>query len=171
MHPSVPAMWRAYLATLGETPETTARPLSTWHFCDNQADADALVELVLRGRKRATAASVAFYESRHEPRPRPGDAHVVTDWAGVARCVVRTTSVEVVPFEEVSAAHAAAEGEGDLSLDYWRRVHHDYYLRELEGTGVSFDERLPVVCEGLELVYPPAAAEDVRIERYQAFSG
>ena len=154
-------MWRAYrehraLGAAGapgaELPE---EPPSAWHFCDNAEDADACAALVLAGRKRATAPSRWGLEARGEPLPRPGDLHVVTDWSGVARCVIRTTAVEVVPVRDVTAAHAAAEGEGDGSLAFWRRVHRAYYERELAGTPYVPRDDMPVVCEQFEVVFPP----------------
>lgn len=151
---SVLSMWRAYLASVGEVDEGAGRPPSSWHFCDNEADANACVELVRRGIKTATAPSLWHFELRDEPLPKPGDLHVVTDWAGEAQCVIRTVSVEIVPFNEVSAEHAAAEGEGDRSLAFWRRVHWDYYHRELEGSPFTPREDMPIVCERFQMVYP-----------------
>jgi uncharacterized protein YhfF len=156
MHPSVPAMWGAYLATLGNPSGVARRPLSAWHFCDNEQDADECARLVLSGLKRATAPSLWYFESRNEPLPQVGDVHVVTNWAGEAQCVIRTTQVQIVPFREVTEEHAAAEGEGDRTLAWWRRVHWGYYHRELEGTAFQPREDMPIVCERFERVFPPA---------------
>jgi|GEM_PF-2082915 len=57
-----------------------------WHFCDNQADADELAELVVAGFKRATAGALWSYEAEDEPLPQIGDLSVITDWSGAARC-------------------------------------------------------------------------------------
>lgn len=65
--------------------------------------------------------------------------------------MIRTTRVEIVPFDQVTAEHAAAEGEG-RSLDFWRRVHWPYYQRELEGTRYSPTKDMPIVCEYFEVV-------------------
>lgn len=150
-------MWRAYLATLGETPESFSGQLSSWHFTDNPADADELVELVKRGRKTATSPSLAYFESRGEPLPRPGDLHVVTNWAGEAQCVIRTTDVSIVPFGDITAEYAAIEGEGDGSLAYWREVHWRYYQRELAAFGRAPTQDMPIVCERFEVVFPEGA--------------
>ena len=154
MKESVLKMWHSALQIIGESPATTARPLSSWHFCDNQHDADECADLARRGIKRATATSLWWFEANALPLPQIGDMHVVTDWAGEAQCVLRTASVETVPFNEVTAEHAAAEGEGDKSLEFWRRVHWEYYHRELAGSGRTPRPDMPVVCERFELVYP-----------------
>lgn len=116
--------------------------------------ADELVELVLNGDKRATAGALWSYEEEGEPVPRAGDYSVVLDGAGRARCVIRTTSVDVVPFSEIDDDFAAAEGEGDLSLDSWRRDHWHFFTVELAALGRSPEPDMPVVCERFELVYP-----------------
>jgi uncharacterized protein YhfF len=149
---TIEELWAAFVEARPELagPETR---YSAWHFCDNQADADELVELVLAGRKRATAGDLWSYEAEDEPLPRPGDLSVVTDWSGAGRCVIRTTSVEVVPFEEVSEDFAAAEGEGDGTLAFWRRAHWAAFSRELEGGERAPRQDMPVVCERFELVF------------------
>ena len=150
--PSVEELWAAFLAARPDVvgPEDT---FTAWHFCDNQADADELADLVVAGRKRATAGALWSYEAEGEPLPRVGDFSVITDWSGAARCVIRTTSVEVVPFDEVTEEFAATEGEGDGSLAFWRDAHWAAFSRELEGTGRSPQPDMPVVCERFEVVY------------------
>lgn len=150
---SVRDMWRRYLESIGETPESTERTYQSWHFCDNQADADELADLVLAGTKRATASSLWFFEEVGEAVPKPGDLDVVIDWSGIARCVIQTTRVDLVPYLEVSEEFAAVEGEGDGSLDYWRRVHWPYYQRELKPFGRRPEPDMPIVCQRFEVVF------------------
>jgi uncharacterized protein YhfF len=151
--PTGQELWAAFTEARPDLagPDT---PHTSWHFCDNQADADELAELVLAGRKRATAGVLWSYEAEEEPLPSPGDLSVVTDWGGSGRCVIRTTAVEVVAFDEVTADFAATEGEGDGSLAYWREAHRAAFSRELEGTGRSLQPDTPVVCERFEVVFP-----------------
>ena len=131
-HDSVMQIWRSYLQTLDETPEDTQKTFTSWHFCDNEADANECLDLVLRGVKRATAPALAWLRDEGIPVPRPGDLSVVTDGDGVAHCIIRTTRVDIVPLAEVRASHAAAEGEGDGSLDDWHRIHRPFYQREAQ---------------------------------------
>lgn len=118
-------------------------------FGDNPEMADELASLVVAGTKTATAAALADYESADEPLPRSGDLFIVLDGAGAPRALIRTTGVRVVPFDEVDAAHAAAEGEGDGSLEFWRAGHRAYFERT-----VGFSEDMPVVLEQFEVLYP-----------------
>lgn len=76
-------------------------------------------------------------------------------WQGRALCVIETSSVEIVPYDQVGEAFAAIEGEGNGSLRYWREVHWAYFGRQAMRIGGEADPRMPVVCEQFEVVYPP----------------
>ena len=148
---SIPRLWAKYMASLGEH---GSRPLpAVWHFCDNEFDADACAALVLAGRKRATAPSLWFFESRGLVPPTVGTIDIVTNWQGVAQCIIRTTAVQTIPFGDVTAEHARLEGEGDGSLESWRAVHWAYYQRELSGTEFTPTEDMPIVCQYFEVVF------------------
>ena len=150
-HPSVLRLWRAYCTATDRAPATPCPP--AWHFCDNEADANELAALVCAGVKRATTPSVWELEAAGCPLPEPGDLNIVTTWDGIAQCIIRTTDVEVVSFDAVTAAHAAGEGEGDGSLAYWRRTHWAYYQRVLADTPHTPSPDMPVVCEHFEGVH------------------
>lgn len=115
---------------------------------------DALAELVLNGVKTATASAYPLYALEREPLPKEGEYSVILNAKNEAVCVTRTTKVSVVPFREVSAAHAFREGEKDRSLDSWRTIHRDFFSREMNAAGLTFDEEMPVVCEEFLRVYP-----------------
>ena len=100
-----------------------------WAFGDSPALADELASLVIYGKKRGTCCSLASFQG--EARAvKPGDYHIVLDGRGEAACVIRTLSLTLVRFSEVSAEQAALEGEGDLSLAYWRSAHREFFERE-----------------------------------------
>lgn len=152
LDPSVPVLWNAYLQQADGAPPTPM-PLA-WHFCDNEAEANECAGLVLAGRKRATTPSLKYFETRRLALPKVGDLEIVTDWDGVAQCIIRTTAVDIVRFCDVTAEYAALEGEGDGSLIYWRAVHWGYYRRELRDTDHEPQEDMPLVCQRFEVVFP-----------------
>jgi len=149
--PSVQAFWRAFEAFTGA--ERFSRFYEAFHFADTEAAADSLAELVLRGRKRATAGLVWSFEAVAQPLVRPGSLSVVTDWTGKPLCIIETTYVEVVPFQNVSALFASIEGEGDGSLEYWREAHWAYFGRECVRLGKEPSLAMPVACEQFNVVY------------------
>lgn len=146
---------RAAVVT-GMTAEATLPP-PAWAFGDNPRLADELLELVLAGTKTATAALLAELERDGEPVPQPGDLSILLDGSGQPRALIRTTSVEVLPFGAVTEDQAHAEGEDDRSLASWRREHERYFRLVLAGTGTSFSNYLPVAFERFELLYPQAS--------------
>lgn len=153
MQRSAMELWQEFLSSGKAPPGLAIAPVSAWHFCDQQEDADLCSELVLAGRKTATAPALWELQARGEQLPRVGDHHVVTTWDGIAQCVIRTVEVKVVPFNEVPAAHAAAEGEEDGSLAHWRATHWAYYTRVLSGTAFEPAEDMPIVCERFTVVF------------------
>ena len=70
---------------------------------------------------------------------------------GRPACVIETVVVEIVPFEDVSAEFAA--GEGEASLESWRRAHWAYFGRECARLGREPTPTMPVVCERFKVVY------------------
>lgn len=150
--PEIQPFWAAFVAAIGRDP--TDCFCEAFHFYDEPEGADALAELVRRGRKRATASLLWVYEAEQRPWPKPGALSVVTRFNGQPVCVIETAQVDVTPFADVDAAFAAAEGEGDGSLGYWRNAHWPYFARECARIGRTPDVRMPVVCERFVVVYP-----------------
>ncbi|NPC54108.1 ASCH domain-containing protein [Caenimonas soli] len=143
--------WNEFHATVGG--DVLARFYEAFHFDDNEPSANALAQLVLAGTKRATAGLVWSFEADNKRPPKRGDLSVVTNWQGEPLCVIETKAVATVPFEEVGEEFAAAEGEGDGSLRYWREAHWAYFGRECKRIGRVPDLRMPVFCEQFEVVY------------------
>ena len=141
-------LWAAYQAAHPDAGED----YEPWAYGD---DPDALAELTRTGVKTATASAGPLYELEGEPLPTSGEYSVILNSRGEAVCVIRTTRVYTVPFDRVSEEQAFREGEGDRSLEYWRRVHEDFFRAELEEAGLAFSPEMPVVCEEFEVVYPP----------------
>ncbi|MGJ7509448.1 ASCH domain-containing protein [Variovorax sp. GT1P44] len=150
---SIAMFWAAFCTEVGE--DCSARFLEAFHFDDNEPSANELADLVLADVKRATASLVWSLESAGRSPPRPGALSVVTYWDGTPACVIETLQVEVMPFEQVNAEFAAAEGEGDGSLAYWRRVHWAYFGRECARVGRQPSLAMPVACERFNVVYRP----------------
>ena len=113
-----------------------------------------LAELVISGRKTATASLAAVNELKPDESPVPDGLSVVTDLQGEPLCVIQTTEIRHLPFEKVDARFAHDEGEGDRSLEYWREVHWRYFTREARDLGLDFDDQSLVCCERFKLLFP-----------------
>lgn len=131
----------------------TARFYGAGHFDDNETSANELAHLVVAGRKRATAGLLWAFDQDGKQLPCAGALSIITDWGGRPVCVIETTGIGIVPFDQVDADFAAAEGEGDGSLAHWRAAHWAYFGRECARLGRSPDLTMPVVCEHFRVIY------------------
>ncbi len=125
-------------------------PYEAWAFGEAP---DKLADLVVSGIKTATCSAYDLYQLEQEPLPQKGDYSVILNSKDEAVCIIKTVRVYVSEFNKVSADHAYKEGEGDRSLDYWRKVHENFLINELAAVHKSFDENTKVVCEEFEVVY------------------
>lgn len=136
-----------------------------WAFGAEPEQADELLGLVLEGIKTATAASFWDHQWTGDPIPEPGQLNIVLDGSGDPRALIETTDVQIIPFNEVGVDHARAEGEGDRSLEYWRRVHQEFWAEHSQNPR-KFQPDMPVVCERFRLLWPtgthqnPSASND-----------
>lgn len=147
----IESLWDDFLK---ENPENVIKktPVS-FYFCDNEKDANECAELVVKGIKQATATSLWWYEKNNETLPKIGDQYIVTDWDGNARAIIEITKVSPTPYKEINAEFAKIEGEGDKSLEYWRKVHKAYYTREMEPYGEEFNVDMIIICEHFKTIY------------------
>jgi uncharacterized protein YhfF len=53
----------------------------------------------------------------------------------------------------VDAGFARDEGEGNLSLNYWREAHRTFFSRTLPKIDKEFSEEMPLVCERFRLIH------------------
>ena len=144
-------MWGDYLDAHLE--DAFAEAPKTIHFCDNEKDANECAELVKKGVKKATSPSLLGFQYRDEKLPKIGDFMVITNWAGKAQCIVRTTAVRLKPYFSIDREYTRLEGKRNKSLDYWKKAHWDFYTRELEPFGRVPRESMIVICQEFEKVF------------------
>ncbi len=122
-------------------------------YGDGPEMSDRLLALIRSGPKRATTGLLWEYEALNEALPMVGSLELVTDVDDHPQLVTRTVDVKVMPFNQVTADFAAKEGEGDRSLEYWQRVHWDFFSRVCEQLGRTSSEDMPVVCTEFDVVH------------------
>jgi uncharacterized protein YhfF len=138
------------LATLGIP--LPPGPVYTDRFGDSAELSEALLALVATGPKRAGTSLLWACEINQQPLPAVGAIEITVDHLNQPALVTRHLSVHVVPFNQVSAAYAAIEGEGDGSLEYWREAHWACFGRACARIGREPTEEMPVVCCVFELL-------------------
>ncbi|TFG50301.1 MAG: ASCH domain-containing protein [Anaerolineales bacterium] len=143
----------SYLQTLSPVDRHRYKNFEAYYFCLDEKNANICASLVLQGEKRATASLLWWYEVENEPLPEVGNLSVITNWEGVPQCIIETTSVEVKPFNEVSPEFAFEEGEGDKSLENWKKDHWKFFSLECEEIGREPSEEMPVILEKFKVIY------------------
>jgi uncharacterized protein YhfF len=152
--PILQQYWQAFVDSRPGEADSDPQGYDAWGFGNTPEMADGLGELVRLGVKTATASLAWWYEAEGEAYPRVGSFNVILDGRRQPICIVQTTEVVELPFNQVDAAHAFEEGEGDRSLAFWRRVHWDFFSAECRELGREPSEDMPVVCEKFRRVYP-----------------
>lgn len=108
--------------------------------------ADELLALIIEGKKTASCESLQAMEKDNIPLPKVGDKYMLLDGRQKPAAVIETVAVTICRFDEVDETFARAEGEGDLSYEYWRQGHKDYFSRN-----GGFSEDMKLVCERFRL--------------------
>ncbi|MFP4479039.1 MAG: ASCH domain-containing protein [Candidatus Izemoplasmatales bacterium] len=146
----IKVFWDNFLKDTQRDLKTTY--IEVFHFELTEKLAKELLDLVLAGKKKATAASLKSYEISQEPIPKPGDLSIVTDFNGNPKCVIETTKVQIIPFNEMTYEICKREGEDD-SLESWKQGHKRFYEAEGKMMGYKFSEDLLVCFEDFEMIY------------------
>ena len=114
--------------------------------------ADELAQLIIAGKKTATCSGYDFYLWDNELLPAIGLYTIILNSKDEPVAIIKTTDVQVMPMNEVPLEFIVAEGEGDLSYEYWWEGHKHFFTRELAEYGKEFSEDMLLVCEWFELV-------------------
>lgn len=164
LKPAEDAFWKGYLAGLpaGRGPR---KPFVEAAFAGTRETTDGLIRLYRSGRKTAGSGLVADFKTAGDPLPKAGNYWIILDGRRRPRLLVRTVRVEFNLFAEIPAAVARAEGEGDLSVSSWKKIHRKAYLPFLAKWGIEDLERAEVVTEHFEILRPPRRGPTSRRER------
>jgi uncharacterized protein YhfF len=140
--------FQEFLQKTGKDPQTTFR--DSYYFGHTQEMADELLELVLSGKKRATAGCFLAYLP--EELPNVGDYYILIDWDKNPRCVIEVTQVTIIPFNEMTFDICSREGE-DECLETWKEGHRRFFTLDAAAVGYEFTEDALVVFEDFAVVY------------------
>lgn len=117
-----------------------------WQMGDSPELASELANLIKKGIKTASCGSFASYQ-QEESAPRIGSYNIILDGQNVPVCVIRLVSLQLVRFCDINEELARKEGEGDLSLEYWKKEHQRFFIRE-----GHFSEDMELIAEEFEVV-------------------
>ena len=135
-------------------------PVRADGYGDSPELSESLLALIREGRKRAGTSLLWSIEAENGAIPRVGEIEIVVDHRNEPSLITSITRVEVLAFSQVTPEYAAIEGEGDGSLEYWRKAHWAFFSRECKRIGREPSLSMPVVCAVFEVlnVLPHEAA-------------
>lgn len=142
-----------WLAFTNENPIFKNEKYDAWCFGGGKESANALAKLVHDNIKTATTSAFELYAIEKTPLPPIRGLNIILDANNNAICITETTKVYVCRYNEVTVEHALLEGEGNKSLEYWKRVHRTFFTKVMNEINKSFDEDMRVVCEEFKVIY------------------
>ena len=163
MSTNVERYWNQYLSSIPRGQEQPGRYVESFSFGFTAADALAIAQLVVNGTKTATGSVLWSYEADKKPLPSVGDTWIVTAGIDIPVCIIKTTEVRIIPFDEVTADYAWEGGEEDRGLASWREIYWEYIERECQRIGLGPNSKAPLVMERFRVVY----AEPLRVGNEQ----
>lgn len=113
---------------------------------------DALVTMIMAGKKTAVFVPLATYNIDGEPVPVTGELYLVFDRNQNPRCVIELESVNVIPFCEVTWEMAKKEGE-DENFEQWQQKMQEYLEDEGSIVGFDFKKDLLLVYQTFKCIY------------------
>jgi uncharacterized protein YhfF len=153
LKPAEQEFWNRYLATLDtKEREIAERSWVEANMAGSREITDALLALYLAGKKDAGSGLVKDYETMQDPLPKVGNHWIILDSNERPLCLVRTRKVEIHKFSEIPSYVAEAEGEGDLSVAYWKEAHASFFSPFLKRWGVGRLEEAEVVVEFFDVL-------------------
>ncbi len=152
-NPNMEKYWNSFLATLPSDSPYHGKTYVAEGFGDNPELADELGALILLGIKTGTCSAVWEWEAEGNPIPEVGLISITLNGNGDPICILETTQITLRRFNEVDEDFARSEGEGDLTLRYWREAHTNFFSRVLPKFGKEFTEDMPLVCERFQVIY------------------
>lgn len=150
MNKQVKIFWNQFLKHTNHPIDTKC--FEIFYFGHTKQTAHSLAKLVLSGKKTATTSCIYQYQDVHTSYPTVGDLSIVTDFAGHPLCVIETTQVITLPFNEMTYELCKREGEDD-TLESWKKSHTNFFTAIGKDLNFEFTEELEIIFEDFVVVY------------------
>ena len=144
--------WNHYIEILAEK-DKPINPHIEAAVAGNIKITDDLITLYLIGKKTAGSSILEDFENAEEPIPQIGNYWIILDSKKKPKLIVKTKRIALNKFKDVPIEIAVAEGEGDLSLAYWKKTHSDIYAPEIGKWRIENINEATVITEFFEIVY------------------
>ena len=147
------AYWQQFLDALPRGSSSPDRYLEFFSFGYLPEHGRSIGDLILDGKKTATADILWRRESVGLQTPSIGDLSIFHDGFESPMGVIETTEVEIVPFDEVTRDFAQSGGEWGGTLTEWRKSYWSWIEQECAAIGREPVTNIPMICERFNVVY------------------
>lgn len=145
---SIKAFWDKFIQSSEQFNQLKNLKIDAWSFGNTPSMANDLGKLVIAGKKTATCSLLRAYEGYEDEIPQVGTYSVICDGEEEPLCVIFLTHTWICKYSEVDEKHAYEEGEGDRTLSYWKKAHHEFFSQY-----PNFTENDLLICERFQVVY------------------
>lgn len=152
LKPVEKAFWRDYLSSL-PAKARPKKPFVAAAYAGGRKGTDALIRLYRAGKKTAGSGLVKDYETAGDPLPKVGDFWILLDSRDRPQFLLKTIRTELNTFGRIPKSVARAEGEGDLSVAYWKKAHARFFFPFLSEWGIDDIDKAVVITEHFEIVH------------------
>lgn len=150
----IEAFWGGFLASQSAPNDAGDRFYESFRIGLDDETAEEGARLIISGQKTATSSLLWQYESSGKALPPLGNLSVVENGRRAPVCIVQTTWMEIIRFEDVDAQFAFEYGEGDRTLEGWRKMFWDYYSNACAALGREMSPDAPLACERFRVIFP-----------------
>lgn len=145
------SFWNDYLAGISPA-DRPRKAFVEASFAGSRNATDSLIRLYLQGRKTAGSSLVRDFLTAGDPLPKAGNYWIVLDSRQRPRLLVKTLRTEINLFGNIPRSVVLAEGEGDLSVAHWKKVHRAAYLPHLADWGIADIDSAEVITEHFQIL-------------------
>lgn len=142
--------WNHFL--IRENQPLDTKYFEAFYFGSDRQSAEQLLQLVLEGKKTATSSAEEEYLLTNEREPKIGDFSIVTDFDGNPKCIIQTTEILKLKFNEMTYDICKLEGE-DLALETWQEKHIEFFNTVGKIVGYEYHPDMMLVFEKFKVVH------------------
>ena len=145
--------WNQFLQSLPPANSTPDSYLEFFYFGSEPEHGKPVGDLVLSGAKTAAGDILWRREAAGDPPLQVGRYSIFHDGFEKPMGIIETTSVEIVPFDEVDADFAQSCGEWGGTLENWRSEYWSWIETECIKLNRDPTPDIPMICERYRLAY------------------
>ena len=145
--------WKQFIDSLPASDKALPFLAGSDSFGFNEEDARDIADLILDGTKTATGSLLWTYEADGERVPQVGDFWIVTKGHDDPVCVIETIDQHIITFDQVPSEYAWEGGEGDRTVEGWRRIYWQLIQEECVRIGRVPSAQAPLVMERFRVIY------------------